>query len=65
MFGDPKARIIRLDRTQKKRYVANAGQFTGAIMTRRNGGYATCPVAMPVCMWKRIFGEYNAGNAGK
>ncbi|MEW5746110.1 MAG: hypothetical protein AB1805_11820, partial [Nitrospirota bacterium] len=35
-FGDPKARIIQLERTQKKQSAAVAVQCIEAITTRRN-----------------------------
>jgi hypothetical protein len=50
IFGDQRARIIRLKRTQKKRHVAIAEQFIGAIMTRRYEGYETCHVPTRVCI---------------
>src|SRR4030065_472475 len=43
MFGDPKARIIRLDRSEKKRHVAVAGPSIGATTTRQCGGYRDRP----------------------
>jgi len=45
-FGDPKARIIRLERTQKKRFVDVVGRHTEAITTRRFDAYGTCPAGM-------------------
>jgi hypothetical protein len=44
VFGDPKARVIRLGRTQKKQSVDAVGKYTEAITTRRFGGYGICYV---------------------
>jgi len=65
MFGDPKARIVWLDRTEKKRHVAVAERFIGATTTRQYGGYGTCPAEMPGYIWMWRFGEFSAGSAGK
>jgi len=43
VFGDPRARVIRLERVQKKRLVVIVVQSTGAITTRRHVGYGTGP----------------------
>jgi hypothetical protein len=65
MFGDPRVRIIQLDRTQKKRYAAVAERFIGATTTKRYDGYGICHAGMPAftCQWR--FGEFSAGSAGK
>ncbi|MBI3814752.1 MAG: hypothetical protein HY279_09870, partial [Nitrospinae bacterium] len=39
IFGDQKARIIRLERTQKKQYAGVVARFIGVITTRRFVGY--------------------------
>jgi len=52
VFGDPKARIIRLKRTQKKRYVAVVEQYAEAITTRRYGGYGICLAGMHGSIWR-------------
>ena len=65
MFGDPKARIIRLDRTEKKRHVAVAGPYIGATTTRQCGGYGTCPAGMPGYTWRWRFGASGARGAGQ
>ena len=46
IFGDPRARVIQLKRTQKKRYGAVAAQSIAVITTRRCGGYGICPAEM-------------------
>lgn len=64
-FGDPKARVIRLERTQKKQYAGVVVQHTEVITTRKNDTYGICPAGMPVfiCEWR--FGEYIAGSVEK
>ncbi|MDP2207266.1 MAG: hypothetical protein Q8K98_00650 [Bacteroidota bacterium] len=46
IFGDPKARVIQLERTQKKHYAENAAPHIEAITTRRLGGYGIYPAEM-------------------
>src|SRR4030067_2647704 len=65
MFGDPKARIIRLERSEKKRPVAFAGLCIGATTTRRDAGYGTCPAGMPGYTWRWRFGASGARGAGQ
>src|SRR4030067_2900541 len=65
MVGDPKARIIRLERREKKRPVAFAGLCIGATTTRRDAGYGTCPAGMPGYTWRWRFGASGARGAGK
>ena len=52
VFGDPRARVIQLERTQKKRYAGVAVRFTDAITTRRCVGYGTSPVGTPGSIWR-------------
>lgn len=65
MFGDYKARVIRLKRSQKKRYVVVVALFIGVITTKQCVGYGICPVEMPEYIWKWRFGVFDAGSAGK
>lgn len=65
IFGDPKARVIRLKRSQKKRNAAAAASCIAAIMTSLYDGYGTCPVGMRVSTWKWKFGASGARGAGK
>ncbi len=58
VFGDPKARVIKLERTQKKQYVGNVAKFIGVITTRRFDGYGIYPVGTQGYIWKWRFGEY-------
>src|SRR4030067_1593240 len=64
MFGDTKARIIRLERSEKKRPVAFAGLRIGATTTSRDAGYGICPAGMAGYTWKWRFGASDAGGAG-
>jgi hypothetical protein len=48
VFGDPKARIIRLERAPKKRFV----------------GSEICPVGMPGYIWRWRYGGFIAGSVG-
>jgi len=52
VFGDPKARVIRLERRQKKRHAAVAISCIGVPTTRQSGGYGTCPAGMPEYTWR-------------
>ena len=65
VFGDPKARIIRLVRTQKKRFVDVAGPYTEVITTKAFGGYEIYPVEMPGFIWKWMSGEYYVESVAK
>jgi hypothetical protein len=65
VFGDPKARVIRLERTQKKQSADVVGKYTEAITTRRFGGYEICHVGMHGYTWRRKSGEYYARGAEK
>ena len=46
IFGDPRARVITLQRSQKKQHAVAAELFIGVITTRQHDGYGTCPVGM-------------------
>jgi hypothetical protein len=65
IFGDPKARVIQLERSQKKQHVATAERYTGATTTKQYGGYGICPVGMPGYIWMWKFGGFSARGAGK
>ena len=52
IFGDSKARVIRLVRTQKKRYAVVVARRIGVITTRRRGGCETYPAGRCVFTWK-------------
>jgi leucyl aminopeptidase (aminopeptidase T) len=65
VFGDPNARVIRLERHQKKQLAAYAAQRTRAITTRRSSECATWRAEMRGYIWKWMCGEYNADGAAK
>src|SRR5262249_1743317 len=52
LFGDPKARVLRLVRRRKKRSVAPAGRHTGPSTTARPAAFATFPAATPRSTWR-------------
>jgi hypothetical protein len=63
VFGDPRARVIRLERTQKKLFVAVVVWFIGATTTGRCGKYETYPVGMHGYSWRWKFGGSFVGGA--
>jgi hypothetical protein len=63
VFGDPKARVIRLERTQKKQSADVVGNYTEAITTRRFGGYEICHVGMHAYTWRWKSSGYYARGA--
>lgn len=52
LFGDPKARIVSLQRRRKKRSAASVANPSGAFTTARYAGYATCRAATLASTWK-------------
>ena len=65
IFGDPRARVIRLKRAQKKQHAVVAVPSIGVITTRQHDGYGTCPVGMRGYIWKWKSGESGANGVGK
>jgi len=65
IFRDPKARVIQLQRTQKKRHAVAVARSTGAITTRRCAWYAIFPVGMPEFSWKLKSVGFRASSAGR
>jgi hypothetical protein len=63
IFGDPKARVITLRRTQKKQYAAVAEQHIEAITTRRRDAYGIFHAEMPGYIWKCTCGGSSARGA--
>jgi hypothetical protein len=55
IFGDPKARIVTLQRRRKKRPAASAVNPSAPITTASRGASATCPVATRVSTWRSKF----------
>jgi len=60
IFGDSKARIIRLERRQKKLYAAHAVNLTEVITTTGFAGYGICRVARCGFFWSWRFAAYFA-----
>jgi len=65
VFGDPKARVITLRRTQKKRYAAVAVQCIKAITTRRRDAYGIFLAGMPGYIWNWKYDGSNARGVGR
>ena len=51
VFGDQKARVIRLERRQKKQCVEHAEKFIGAITIRKYDVSEIDPVERPASTW--------------
>ncbi len=65
LFGDPRARIIRLIRPGKKQFVALAGPAILPFTTGRFGEYAICLVGTRGSTWMSRFGGWPVGSAAK
>jgi hypothetical protein len=65
IFGDPKARVIRLKRTPKKLPAVAVARCIGVITTRQCGGYGIYLVGMRGFTWRWRFGGWSARGAGK
>lgn len=65
IFGDPKTRVIRLERTQKKLHVVAAEKFIGIITTKQHAESGICPAEMPGYTWKWKSGVFSARGVGK
>ena len=63
IFGDPKARIVRLVRRGKKRTAEPVGGVNELFTTARPVEYATSPVATLGCTWSSRCGEWLVGVA--
>jgi hypothetical protein len=65
IFGDSKARVVRLKRSQKKRHAVAAAPYITVITTRQCDGYGICPVEMPGSTWKWKSDGFGASGVGK
>jgi hypothetical protein len=65
VFGDSKARIIQLQRSQKKRYAAVVGQVIGVITTRPREGCGICPAGTRGYTWNWKCEEFSARCVGQ
>ena len=65
VFGDSKARVIRLVRTQKKPCAVVVVRRIGAITTRKCVECETCPAERCGFTWRWRFGVSSVGDAGR
>jgi len=65
IFGDPKARVIRLKRTQKKQHAGAAAPYIAVITTKQFDGYGIYLVEMPGSIWKWKSDGSSARGVGK
>jgi hypothetical protein len=63
IFGDPKARVIRLSRRGKKQNVGPAAKYIDHFTTTRYAEFAICPVATAGYIWNSKFDGYSVGVA--
>jgi len=64
IFGDPRARVIKLDRRQKKLYAVVAALCIAVTTTRRYDKYGIYPVGMPEFIWRWKFVGSSARGVG-
>ena len=64
VFGDPKARVIELNRRQKK-LSAPCVVVRLLVMTASSGVFVICPVATRGCIWRSNCTASNVGDARK
>ena len=55
VFGDPKARVVSLERRSKKRAAAVAVVCIGFGTTAKHAAFATCPLAARGCIWSSMY----------
>jgi len=65
VFGDPKARVVTLDRRGKKRFADIADALRRVGTTDASGGFAICRAATRVFSWRSRSGASSAAFAGK
>ncbi len=65
IFGDPKARVVRLVRRAKKHAVAPAGRCTAASTIARCGEFAISRAAIRGSSWRSRFDESVARAAAR
>jgi hypothetical protein len=65
IFGEPGARIIRLERRQKKRFAAVVGRAIGVFTIKRSGWSGICPAEESKFTWRCRCGGLCATGAGK
>lgn len=57
VFGDPKARVISLERTGKKTFAEHVAGSVGAFTIIKFAAFAIFPAPTPGFTWKRQYGE--------
>jgi len=65
IFGDSRARVIRLIRRGKKRFAVPVAFFIAPSTTGRPVGFAICPVPTSAFTWKWKSAEFLVAGAGK
>jgi len=61
IFGDPHARVIKLNRQGKKQPAVCAARSTDLFTTIKAAGSVTFPVVTPVSIWNYRYGASCAG----
>jgi hypothetical protein len=65
IFGDPKARVIRLIRRGKKQFVEPAERFTEPFTIERHGEFETFHVGILAFTWRWKSAGWTVDRAGK
>ncbi|MDP2815083.1 MAG: hypothetical protein Q8O19_00205 [Rectinemataceae bacterium] len=63
VFGDSKARIIRLERRQKKLYAAPVSGSDEVFTIVGHGEFGICPAEKSESFWRSNHGEFSARDA--
>jgi hypothetical protein len=61
IFGDPKARLLRLRRLRKKQHVESVDNAREAFTTASSDASATFPAAIPESTWRSKSGASTVG----
>jgi len=61
VFGDPKARIMVLEREEKKQLAGLAGECRGRFTITRSGAYEISPAGTLASIWRWRSGVWFAG----
>ncbi len=65
IFGEPRAYVITLERSQKKLYAAAVARYIGVSTTRRFDVFGTYHAERSTSIWRRRSGVYCAGDVGR
>src|SRR4030067_2021131 len=63
IFGDPKARVIKLTRRGKKQFAVSAARGITQSMTARSAWDGTSPVVTPASIWTQRHAVFSAKGA--